>query len=355
MDRLRILFNVTILTGAILGGGGVLLSYYGNPINSGICMSCFLENLAGSLQFHDEVRMSYIRPELIGFVLGAFLLAFKTGQFNVTGGSSPIIRFFLGFFQIVGCAVFIGCPIKMILRFCAGDLTAIAAILGMIFGIWVGARYIKSGVFLDRPKRLPKINGYIFPMIAMILLLFTFMKPSFIIEGQSGPASLRAPYLLALAIGLILGGFAQRSGLCITGGFRNFFLFREKTLLMGVVTVFVSAFVINLVTGQFSLGLNGQPASHLNHTWSFLAMALVGLASVIIDGCPFRQFIKASQGDVDAGITSFGMFAGAGMVISWSIRSTSAGPMFGGKVAVLLGLIFCLVIILSYRDAVKVR
>ena len=80
-------------------------------------------------------------------------------------------------------------------------------------------------------------------------------------------------------------------------------------------------------------------------------MVLVGLAAVIVDGCPFRQVIKAGEGDVDAGITTFGMVTGAAMVITWQLRSTSAGPVFNGKIATLLGLIFCLTIILSYRKA----
>jgi len=149
MKALR-LIDATIITGALLGFGGVFLVYMGNPANSGFCISCFLENLAGSLQLHDNIRMSYIRPELIGFVLGAFFMALQSRRFKVTGGSSPIIRFLLGFFILVGCAVFIGCPIKMILRLAAGDLTAIAATAGLIFGIWLGAKYIRAGFSLDR-------------------------------------------------------------------------------------------------------------------------------------------------------------------------------------------------------------
>ena len=74
MKALR-LIDATIITGALLGLGGVFLVYMGNPANSGFCISCFLENLAGAMQLHDNVRMSYIRPELIGFTLGAFFMA----------------------------------------------------------------------------------------------------------------------------------------------------------------------------------------------------------------------------------------------------------------------------------------
>jgi YedE family putative selenium metabolism protein len=308
-----------------------------------------MENLAGALQFQDNLRMSYIRPELIGFLLGSFFMAKQSKRFHVTGGSSPIIRFFLGFFIIVGCAVFIGCPIKMIQRLGAGDITAVAALLGMLFGVWLGAKYIRAGVFLDREKQLPEINGYILPVIGVLLLLFLILKPSFIHLGATGPAAQHAPLLASLGISLVIGALAQRSGLCITGGIRNFFLVRETTLLYGVITFFISAMLLSLLTGQFHLGLNGQPASHMGHGWTFLAMTLVGLASVIIDGCPFRQVIKAGQGDVDAGITCFGMITGAALVITWLLRSTSAGPSFNGKIAVLSGLIFCLIVVLNYR------
>ncbi len=344
--------DLAIITGAFLGIGSVLIVLVGNPVNSGICISCFLENLAGALQFQGDLRMSYIRPELVGFVLGSFVVAKKTRRFKVTGGSSPIIRFFLGFFIIVGCAVFIGCPIKMIVRLAAGDLTAVVAVVGMMFGVWCGARYLKAGIFLERERDMPKINGYIFPFLAFMLLFFIFFQPTFIKQGQTGPAAQHAPVLLSLALGLVIGGFSQRSGLCITGGFRNFFLFREKTLLGGVLTFFVTALLISFATGQFNMGLNGQPASHLSHGWTFLAMTLVGLASVIIDGCPFRQVIKSGQGDVDAGITTMGMLAGAALVITWSIRSTSAGPEFAGKIAVMSGLIFCLFVVISYRKRI---
>jgi YedE family putative selenium metabolism protein len=337
MKALR-LIDATIITGALLGFG-----------NSGFCISCFLENLAGSLQLHDNIRMSYIRPELIGFVLGAFFMALQSRRFKVTGGSSPIIRFLLGFFILVGCAVFIGCPIKMILRLAAGDLTAIAATAGLIFGIWLGAKYIRAGFSLDRVKELPQINGYIIPAFAVLALLFLLLKPSFIITGETGPAAMRAPIYLSLLVGLAIGVFAQKSGLCITGGIRNFCLVRERTLLNGVITVFVTALILSLIMGQFNLGMNAQPSSHLSHGWTFLAMVLVGLASTLIDGCPFRQLIKAGQGDVDAGITILGMTVGAALVISWAIRSSSAGPTFEGKITVLLGLIFSLILVTMYR------
>lgn len=348
MKALR-LVDISVVTGALLGLGGVLLAYLGNPINSGICVSCFMENVAGALQLHNERRMSYIRPELIGFVLGSFLIAVQTGRFRARGGSAPVIRFFMGFFIIAGCAVFIGCPIKMFLRLAAGDLTAVAATLGLIFGVWIGVRYIRGGFALDGDKDLSRINGFVMPLFAVLLLLFLLLHPSFIKMGQKGPAALRAPLPLSLLIGLVIGGVAQRSGLCVTGAVRNFCLARERTLLNGLVTAFLSAVIFSILLDQFNWGMNGQPASHLSHGWTFLAMTLVGLASVLIDGCPFRQLIKAGQGDVDAGITTLGMLMGGALVYAWLLRSTSAGPTLEGKIVVLIGLVFSVVIAMAFR------
>lgn len=341
--------DMSILAGAFLGFGAVFLTYLGNPINSGICVSCFLENIAGALQLHDQLRMSYIRPEILGFVLGAFLMARTTGRFRVRGGSSPLIRFMTGFFIIVGCAVFIGCPIKMFLRLAAGDLTAVAAVLGLVFGIWVGVKYIKKGLALEPPKIMPTAQGYVVPALAIVLLLLLFLAPSFIKTGDTGPAAARAPIPIALGIGLVIGAFSQRSGLCITGGIRNFILARETTLLKGIITAFVGALILTSMLGQFKLGFNGQPGSHLSHGWTFLAMTLVGLGSVLIDGCPFRQLVKAGQGDIDAGIATLGMLTGGALVYTWALRSTSAGPTLQGQVTVLIGLAFTVSVAAAFR------
>jgi len=345
--------DLSIITGAVLGFSGVYLVYLGNPVNSGICVSCFMENVAGALQLHENIRMSYIRPELVGFILGSFLLAYGTGRFRVVGGSAPVTRFFAGFFIIVGCAVFIGCPIKMFLRLAAGDLTAVAATLGLIAGIWLGVRYIKNGFALEPAKEVQKTKGFVFPLFAGLLLLLLILNPSFVKMGEKGPAALRAPLPLALLIGLGVGALAQRSGLCVTGAIRNFLMAREKTLLNGLLTAFGVALVSSLLFGQFNLGINAQPASHLSHGWTFLAMGMVGFASVLIDGCPFRQLIKAGQGDLDAGVASLGMLVGGALVYVWLLGSSSAGPTLQGKIAVLLGFAFSLAVAMVFRKRRK--
>ena len=106
----------------------------------------------------------------------------------------------------------------------------------------------------------------------------------------------------------------------------------------------------SVVTGQVNLGYYGQPGAHLEYLWSFLGMLLVGWLSVLIGGCPFRQLIKAGEGDADAGLAVVGMIVGGGLVQSWDIAATAAGVSLAGKMAVLTGLAFVLIMTLLFRN-----
>ena len=88
-----------ILAGLIFGILAAFMTEWGNPANMGICAACFLRDMAGGLGLHQaNTALQYIRPEIMGFVLGAFVAAFAFREFRARGGSSPIIRFFLGAF-----------------------------------------------------------------------------------------------------------------------------------------------------------------------------------------------------------------------------------------------------------------
>src|SRR5512133_4254508 len=152
---------IIAVSGLLLGLFGVMLSVWGNPENSGICVSCFIENSAGALGLHNNPRLQYLRPELIGFVLGAFGSALTRREFRSRGGSAPLFRFAAGFFLIVGCAVCIGCPIKLFLRFTAGDMAALAGVVGLVVGVWAGLKGLGHGVELGRhsPCAAPSGSG----------------------------------------------------------------------------------------------------------------------------------------------------------------------------------------------------
>ncbi|WP_020676113.1 YedE family putative selenium transporter [Geopsychrobacter electrodiphilus] len=344
---------IVIVSGLSLGILGVLLVVWGNPQNSGICVSCFLENSAGALGLHDNPRMQYLRPELIGFVLGAVAAAFLGREFKSRGGSAPLPRLVAGIFLIVGCAVFIGCPIKMFLRFVAGDLTTLSGIAGLIAGVWLGLKGLAAGVHFGGSKQQPGGAGIWVPLVFVLLLAYVLWPPGFLLHSTRGSAAQSAPVLVALAVGLFLGALAQRSRFCVTGSIRDSLLMGYRTpLLLGLVAFLLSGFIASVATGQFHPGFYGQPGAHLDMLWSFLGMLLVGLISALLGGCPFRQLIKSGEGDADAGLVVIGMFIGGGLVQSWQIAATTAGVSLYGKVAVMVGLIFVLINMLLYRERV---
>ncbi len=335
----------------LLGSLGVLLAVWGNPENSGLCVSCFIENSVGALGFHDNPRMQYLRPELIGFVLGALICACGFREFRSRGGSAPLPRLVSGIFLIVGCAVFIGCPIKLLLRFTAGDLTALGGVLGLVAGVWVGLRSLASGVHLGRHSEQGGGSGLLVPALFVLLLGFLLTRPGFLIFSGRGSAAQHAPLLMSLGAGLVLGALAQRSRFCITGSLRDTMLMgRRSPLLWGLLAFVVAAVAFNIGTGRFRLGLYGQPGAHLEHLWSFLGMGLVGWISVLIGGCPFRQLVKAGEGDADAGLVVIGMFIGGALVQSWGIAATAAGVSMNAKVALLVGFVFVLGSSLLFRE-----
>lgn len=343
-----------VLMGAVIGIGAIMLSYYGNPANTGLCVSCFMENIAGALRLHDNIRMQYLRPEIMGFVLGAFLMSLYRKEFVSTGGSSPLLRFLVGILLIIGCSVFIGCPVKMILRLAAGDIGAIVGFVGLMTGIYIGLEFVENGFRLGFSKLTPRANGFIIPGIMLFLLVLVFIKPAFIAQSTKGAAAQYAPLLLSLGVGLIIGAIAQRTQFCITGGIARIFLWgprevmncpRSTGMLVSIITFFIVALVASLLTGQFSFGLHGQPSSNESYGWAFLGMLMVGFGSVLIRGCPLRQLVAAGQGDNDAGVAVMGMLVGAAMVVNWDLGGNSAGTPPSAQIAVLVGI--CLLFIIG--------
>ena len=79
--------------------------------------------------------MQYVRPEIIGLVLGAFAMSLIGREFRPRAGSSPATRFVLGAFVMIGALVFLGCPLRMVLRLGGGDLNAVVGLLGFVLGL----------------------------------------------------------------------------------------------------------------------------------------------------------------------------------------------------------------------------
>ena len=109
-----------VIAGLIIGVIASLLVFFGNPSNMGFCIACFLRDTAGGLGLHRAAAVQYIRPEIIGLVLGAFVMSVATKEFRAKAGSSPATRFVLGAFVMIGALAFLGCPLRMVLRLGGG-------------------------------------------------------------------------------------------------------------------------------------------------------------------------------------------------------------------------------------------
>ncbi|NLD81194.1 MAG: hypothetical protein BWX99_01537 [Deltaproteobacteria bacterium ADurb.Bin151] len=347
-----------IVVGAVIGIGAALLQYFGNPPNMGICVACFERDIAGALGFHRADVVQYLRPEIMGFVLGAFVAALIAGEYKPRGGSSPLIRFFLGIFAMMGALVFLGCPWRTLLRLAGGDGNAILGIVGLVVGIFIGVLFLKNGYSLGRSHAQRKASGWVFPALMLCLFLLLVFQVSFtpggpIFFSAKGPGSQHAPILFSIAAGLIIGAIAQRSRFCTMGAFRDVILIKDFHLISGVAALLIFAFATNMVLGQFKPGFEGQPVAHTQHIWNFLGMVLSGLAFVLAGGCPGRQLFLSGEGDMDAAIFATGMIVGAGIAHNFAMASSPKGIGAFGPAAVIIGFLFCLIIGFTQRDKIS--
>lgn len=341
-----------LIAGLVTGIVGAALVLFGNPKNMGFCIACFIRDTAGALGLHRAEAVQYIRPEIIGLVLGSLAMALLKKEFRPKGGSAPLTRFILGFFAMIGCLMFLGCPFRMILRLAGGDLNALFGLLGFITGILCGIFFLNKGYSLKRTYPMAQAEGFVFPGVQAAFFVLLLAAPAFIFfspEG-AGPGALHAPVLLSLTAGLIVGALAQRTRLCMVGGIRDFVLFRDTRLLCGFLAVFFSALVMNLIFTAategiyFTLAMEGQPVAHTDGLWNFLGMLLAGFSCVLLGGCPLRQLVLSGEGNTDSAITVLGLLAGAAFAHNFGLAASAAGPSESGKIAVIIGIIVVAII-----------
>lgn len=343
--------------GAVIGILAPLLQKLGNPGNMGICVACFERDIAGALGLHRAAVVQYMRPEIIGFVLGSFIAAYLFNEYRPRVGSAPIVRFVLGVFAMIGALVFLGCPWRAVLRLAGGDGNAILGLLGLTFGIWIGTLFLKNGYNLGRTQTTHATVGWMLPLIMLgfltLMLIFPQVpgkdKSGVLFYSLQGPGSLHAPLLVALIVGLAIGFLAQRSRFCTMGAIRDTVLFGQTHLLSGFITLVVIAFLTNLVLGQFKAGFAGQPVAHTMQVWNFTGMALSGLAFALAGGCPGRQLFLAGEGDGDAAVFVMGMIVGAGISHNFGLASSANGVGPYGVPAIFVGLLVCLFIGFTMR------
>jgi uncharacterized protein len=359
-----------ILAGVVIGIAAPLLQKFGNPPNMGICVACFERDIAGALGLHRAAAVQYIRPEIIGLVLGAAAAALFFREFRARSGSAPLVRYILGIFAMIGALAFLGCPWRANLRLAGGDLNAVTGIAGLTVGIAAGVQLLKAGYNLGRSSRTYPSAGTLMPLLMMGLLLLLIFRPVFseggpIFFSESGPGSRYAPWLVSLGTGLLIGFLAQRTRFCTMGAIRDLILIRDLHLFTGILALVSAAFLTNLALGQFNLGIAGQPIAHSSRLWNFLGMTLSGMAFTLAGGCPGRQLILAGEGDGDAAIFVLGMITGAGFAHNFSLAArpdaisegilTMGGLTNAGMAVVVLGLVVCSLLGFSMREKISIK
>lgn len=333
------------MLGVIAGLGAVLLAVKGNPGNMAFCIACFIRDQAGAMKLHTAGVVQYFRPEIVGLVVGAFIISLATKEFKPTAGSSPVIRFVLGAVMMVGALVFLGCPLRMLIRMAAGDISSYVGFIGFVGGILTGTLFLKKGFSLGRNYSVPKMNGYVLPLGLIVLFVLSITTTGLFAVSEKGPGSMYAPWIIALLVGLAVGAIAQKTRMCFGGSLRDVFLLKDFSLLSIIVGIFLSIFVYNVASAKFHFVEFG-PVAHAQATWNILGMYIVGFAAVLLGGCPLRQLILADTGSGDSVITVFGMYFGAALAHNFKLASGPAskateaaaaaigGPGLYGKIAV---------------------
>lgn len=353
------------LLGVICGLVAVALAIFGNPANMAFCIACFIRDTAGALGMHQAEVVQYARPEVVGLLVGALLISVGTKEYKSTGGSSPMIRFVLGLCLMIGALIFLGCPLRLVIRMAAGDLNAYVALIGFILGIGTGVIFLRRGFSLGRAHETSKISGGVITILALGILALgaftTLLKVS-----EKGPGSMHAPIILSLIGGMIFGAIAQKSRMCFAGSIRDVMLLKNFDLLSIIGGFFVVMLIYNLVTGNFVVGFNTPGIiAHSEHLWNILGMYVVGFAAVLAGGCPLRQVILAGQGSNDSAVTVIGMLVGGAICHNFGLASsgTAINPetkelvkgavTTNGKIACLICVVVLFIIALTCKREEK--
>ena len=332
--EMNITFSKSKLTiaGILCGCIAAVLAAFGNPANMAFCIACFIRDTAGAMGFHSAAPVQYVRPEIIGLILGSFAISAATKEYRSTAGSSPMIRFLLGMIIMIGALAFLGCPLRMVIRMSAGDLNAYVGLVGFIAGVGTGVIALKNGFSLGKAQNTHAASGGVISLIAVGILALTLFT-SLMKSSESGPGSKHAPLFLALIAGLVFGAIAQKARMCFAGSLRDVFLMGNVDLLLVIVGLFAAMLVYNLATGHFNAGFVVPGViAHSEHLWNILGMYAVGFAAVLAGGCPLRQLILAGQGSCDAAVTVLGMFIGAAMCHNFGLAASGTAKNDAGEV-----------------------
>ena len=196
-----------IVVGAVIGLIAVWLQKLGNPANMGICVACFERDVAGGLGLHRAAIVQYLRPEIMGLVLGSLAAALATREFKPRGGSAPLVRFVLGIIAAMGALVFLGCPWRAILRLAGGDGNAILGLAGLGYRHLDRDALLQARLFAGPQQRAKRRLGRALPG--------AHRRPAPALPrlpADSGRTAERPPLLLREGAGLAARAFHRLAG-----------------------------------------------------------------------------------------------------------------------------------------------
>lgn len=125
-------------------------------------------------------------------------------------------------------------------------------------------------------------------------------------------------FLVVLAAATLIGYAAQRSRFCSVSGVRDFFLFRDTYLVYAMPGIFIGALGSFVLFGRLGYSMPGFPLlTHSAGLSSLVAISLavvgglgIGFYSILSDGCPLRQHVRAAMGGHYALAYLLGFYAG---------------------------------------------
>ena len=148
-------------------------------------------------------------------------------------------------------------------------------------------------------------------------------------------AAIIAVPIVTILLGILIGWLGQRSGFCSIGGFRDFFLFRHTRLLYGYIALIIGAFIGYLVFWLITpsafehffwlmtSGLTPVPGAPAGLTVvGYIVLAIVGgiavgIIGVLLGGCPLRQVVMTSEGNLKSLCFVIGMCVGSVVFTMW--------------------------------------
>jgi hypothetical protein len=137
--------------------------------------------------------------------------------------------------------------------------------------------------------------------------------------------------IITLILGFVIGYLAQRSGFCSIGGLRDLFMFKHTRLFFGYLALIGGAFIgyfifwaiIPTAFPNFYWIANqtdpltpipGAPGGLSNLSYVILAIIGgfgMGFIGVLLGGCPLRQIVMTSEGNLKSLFFVAGTIAGA--------------------------------------------